>query len=558
MRGKTLLMGLTIALMTCASLMLLVQAGPQSVGVDLGPDRTKEAAPGGNITYDHVLTNTGTTTDTFSVDVTSTQGWPVGLLSETYPTERQALTLELGPQISTALQVSLTVPVHASSVTEVTLITATSQLSPTVQDTAIDTTRVPATVYLPLMMRRWPPIPYQPTLNPISNPDRDGAYTVSWTEQPTRHADIYVLQEATNITFTSDVRQACRTTRQSCNVTGRPAGTYYYRVRGHNTWGDGPYSEVQSVIVLPPATPVIDPIANDDGDGTYSVDWNATARTTEYKLQRDTDPGFESPEAVYQGGYHSWSGTSAQAGTFHYRVQALGPTGQSEWSAHQSVTVVATPHNPRAQDIVLALSDMPSGYALNQEESGPLDPGEAAVDAYQVWYENWDLIWSGTPVVVNISTVFKTIESARGYVRVADQEFDADPEYSRISCPTLGDETIAYRQVIEEDDIVVYFVLFRKDNLVATVMTDGLIGIAEFDTALSFAQTVLDKIQSQIAANHKTEGKSNPWEITEASVAATKGSSAARVDLVQLSEAVERAVSKTMRTRQGDSVSSDN
>jgi hypothetical protein len=150
-------MALTIALVTCASVMLFVQAGSKTAGVDLGPDRTQQAEPGESITYDHVLTNTGSATDTFSVDVLSTQGWPVGLLSETHPTETQMLTLELGAQISTALQVSLTVPVDASGVTEVTLITATSQLSPTVVDSAIDTTYVPATVYLPLVMRRWPP-----------------------------------------------------------------------------------------------------------------------------------------------------------------------------------------------------------------------------------------------------------------------------------------------------------------------------------------------------------------------------------------------------------------
>jgi uncharacterized repeat protein (TIGR01451 family) len=520
MRRRTLAMGLTIALAICTSVMLLVQAGPQTAGVDLGPDRSQQAKPGENITYDHVLTNTGTATDTFSVDVLSTQGWPAGLTSETYPTETQVLTLELGPQISTALQVTLTVPSYARGVTEATLVTATSQLSPTVQDTAIDTTHVPATVYLPLLMRRWPPLPYQPTLHSISNPDGDGSYAVSWTEQPTRHADVYVLQEATNITFTSDVRQACRTTAQSCNVTSWPAGTYYYRVRGHNTWGDGPYSEVQSVTVLPPATPVINPIANGDRDGTYTVTWSATARTTQYQLQRDTDPEFQSAQTVYQGAESSWSETSNQAGTSHFRVQALGPTGQSEWSGPQSVTVVATPHNPRAQDIVLALSDMPSGYALNQDESGPLDPGEAAADAYQVWYENPDLRFWGTPIVANISVVFKTTHAARGHVQRADQEFGADPEYSPVSCRTLGDEAIAYRQVTEEDgiELVAHLILFRKDNLTALVLTGGLLGTGEFGTTRPFAQTVLDKINSQIAASHPSEDASRPRQVVDATV----------------------------------------
>jgi transglutaminase-like putative cysteine protease len=248
-------MGLISALVFCTSVMVLVQAGPQTAGVDLGPDRSQQAEPRENITYDHVLTNTGAITDTFSVDVLSTQGWPVGLTSESHPTETQVLTLELGAQMSTALQVSLTVPLDASGVRDVTLITATSQLSPTVQDTAVDTTHVPATVYFPLLMRRWPPLPHQPTITPISNDDGNGSYRVRWTEGPQPLGETYTLQEATNRAFTTELREVCATSQQHCDVTGKSAGTYYYRVRGHNAYGYGPYSNEQLATVPPPYHP---------------------------------------------------------------------------------------------------------------------------------------------------------------------------------------------------------------------------------------------------------------------------------------------------------------
>ena len=79
-------------------------------------------------------------------------------------------------------QISLTVPADTVGLTDTTIITATSQISPTVQDSATDTTTV---VYyrllFPFIAKRSPPIPYPPILDPIDNADEDGFYTVSWT-----------------------------------------------------------------------------------------------------------------------------------------------------------------------------------------------------------------------------------------------------------------------------------------------------------------------------------------------------------------------------------------
>jgi hypothetical protein len=109
-------------------------------------------------------------------------------------------------------------------------------------------------VYLPLVVNRWPPLPYQPVLSPISNPDGDGAYQVSWSETPERLADTYSLEEATNPSFSANLRTVCTTPQQTCPVTDRPVGTYYYRVRGQNEWGYGSWSDARSVVVSPPPT----------------------------------------------------------------------------------------------------------------------------------------------------------------------------------------------------------------------------------------------------------------------------------------------------------------
>jgi hypothetical protein len=111
-------------------------------------------------------------------------------------------------------------------------------------------------VYLPVIVRNLsPPVPYQPTLFVISNPDGDGEYNVSWTEEPVRLADTYTLEEALDPAFSSGLRTVCTTAEQSCDVTGRLAGTYYYRVRGYNSSGYGPYSNIESVTVDPIPVP---------------------------------------------------------------------------------------------------------------------------------------------------------------------------------------------------------------------------------------------------------------------------------------------------------------
>ncbi len=318
----------------------LVSAAPQAPGVELGPDQEGEAEAGEVVTYTHVLTNTGSTTDTFLVEAVSTQGWPVALFQEAPPTGTLTLQLPLsvGAQMTATFQVSLTVPADARGVTEDTVVTAVSTQDPGVQDVAVDTTFVPAWAYLAFVGRRWPPIPYPASLNPISNGDGDGLYVVTWPL--VNLAQTYSLEEDDDPGFASPTEvYSGAETSWSVPEPGKTAGTYYYRVRGENDWGYGGYSGVQSVQVLLPDTPTLSPIDNADKNGVYTVVWSTAARATNYSLQEDTDPDFGDPTLVYAGTQSSWSTTEHEAGTYYYRVRAEGPTGQSDWSNVESTSV---------------------------------------------------------------------------------------------------------------------------------------------------------------------------------------------------------------------------
>ena len=109
---------------------------------------------------------------------------------------------------------------------------------------------------LPLVYRRWPPVPYPATLDAIDNADEDRSYAVSWSydhlcgpsypDNPPCPTS-YTLQESKDSrTNFVDVYGGSGT---SYSFTDQENGTYYYRVRGNNQWGAGEWSDVKSTTV---------------------------------------------------------------------------------------------------------------------------------------------------------------------------------------------------------------------------------------------------------------------------------------------------------------------
>jgi len=93
-----------------------------------------------------------------------------------------------------------------------------------------------------------------------------------------------------------------------------------------------------------PATPVIDPISNPDGDGEYLVDWNDVTGVTSYRLEEDDNSAFTSPTVRYTGASSHYQVYGQLGGVWYYRVRASNVAGDSPWSNTKSVGVFpATP-----------------------------------------------------------------------------------------------------------------------------------------------------------------------------------------------------------------------
>jgi hypothetical protein len=72
-------------------------------------------------------------------------------------------------------------------------------------------------------------------LHDISNPDRDGNYTVSWSTAA--RATGFTLEEDDHSAFSSPATQYTGA-GTSWAASGKETGTYYYHVRASNSWGN--------------------------------------------------------------------------------------------------------------------------------------------------------------------------------------------------------------------------------------------------------------------------------------------------------------------------------
>jgi hypothetical protein len=162
----------------------------------------------------------------------------------------------------------------------------------------------PVAIYLPIILNRVPPIPDTPVLSLIDNPSGSQDFDVSWNTAYL--ATSYILEEDDDQTFSSP-DSVYNGSSTLWLVTGKPAGTYYYRVKAHNLSGDSGWSNVQSTMVFPPQSIV------------YVI--NDTSCSLCYEV-KDTGIGqkcFSSSGTSYYGtfpvGTYTWSASSTCCGS---------------------------------------------------------------------------------------------------------------------------------------------------------------------------------------------------------------------------------------------------
>lgn len=196
-------------------------------GVDVGPDHTTSTTAGTTVTYQHTLTNSGSTTDEFGLNLQSSAGWQV---------TTNYITPTLSPGGTYNFTVQVFVPLSAPLGTiDVTTLTAFPVSFPITSDTATDTTTVVVATNTPTPSPTHTPTPttlFTNTPTSTPTPTSTATRTPTPTATATRDTTIYADQYEPNNTFQS-ATEITAGGSDMCNNTLWPVGDIdYYRFFG--------------------------------------------------------------------------------------------------------------------------------------------------------------------------------------------------------------------------------------------------------------------------------------------------------------------------------------
>ncbi len=172
----------------------------------------------------------------------------------------------------------------------------------------------------------------------VPGSDADGSYTVSWGASTTSGVT-YILEEATNSTFSIDLRTAYSGPEMNSTISGRNGGsTYYYRVKASKSgYTDSPWQVgANGCSVTLPTVPTPESITvpfNDD-DGSYTINWSeSVAADVTYTLEEATNSTFtRGLRTVYTGTGTSTAVSGRLSLPYYYRVKAgKSGYGSSAW-----------------------------------------------------------------------------------------------------------------------------------------------------------------------------------------------------------------------------------
>ncbi|MBS3783154.1 MAG: fibronectin type III domain-containing protein, partial [Anaerolineae bacterium] len=161
-------------------------------------------------------------------------------------------------------------------------------------------------VYLPIIAKRWPPVPLAPAIQEIGKDENTVQIRWSYSGRVgIPDPSSYTVWEDTNRDFSTPTEHPAGSST-SLEIDKHQEGTFYYKVRGNNSYGPGEWSNIVSINVrLRPYAPTLQAIDNTDGDDSYVVRWSygyTYPSVDTFILKESTNSDMSGAETYLLGG----------------------------------------------------------------------------------------------------------------------------------------------------------------------------------------------------------------------------------------------------------------
>ena len=201
--------------------------------------------------------------------------------------------------------------------------------------------------------------------------------TVDLTWSAVDGATSYSVEVATDDAFTNVVASADGVSGTTTTVGPLEEGTtYFWRVRGENDAGAGPWSSTASFTTLTSVTApaAVTLVAPEDGamdvPTEVTLSWNAADGADTYDVQVATDDAFTTLAADESGLTTTTFTISGLANntTYFWRVRAVNTAGAGPWSETRSFTTAG------GVAVEALDAELPQAFALHQNYPNPFNP----------------------------------------------------------------------------------------------------------------------------------------------------------------------------------------
>lgn len=252
----------------------------------------------------------------------------------------------------------------------------------------------------------------------------------------------YDIQWADNPGFTGGGVLTGSTSSTMIERTLNGYGTWYWRVRGYNPCGNGPWSSARTIeLGIVPAAPALQSPADGQSlcsDQTQDYCWSASTGASLYRIQWGDTSAFDHLTLQATTSETCASRALSGTGTRYWRVRAESACGNSSWSEVRSFNLVVL--SQPAKTVLLGPADRAT-VCSGVEANYCWEP-TARAQRYRVqWDDSSDFGFPLETTTVSLCRLRTITDTGRWYWRVRGENVCFDGPWSDVRQVNVVDLT---------------------------------------------------------------------------------------------------------------------